>query len=420
MSWVGVKGQTLTVDRLFALIDANNAQLIAARSAVTTAQQAEAVAQSARLPEVTASIDLRYLGNGRVIDRDFSSSMKAAIPHFGNTFTLTAVQPIYTGGAISAGVDLAKAQTRAAIIGEMSTRAALRMEAMSAYLNLYKASNLLQVYDHHIDLTERLLELMRSRHEQGVALRNDITRYELRLSSLRYDRTSVANNCDILTHDLRLMLGLGADDPIVPDTTLVDQRFPIDGEAWWQQQALEASWALKGLDAQRQIALESRRIVNAERLPHLSLVACENLVGPITIEIPAINKNFNSWFVGLNISYNISSLYKTNKAVKRSTLAIQEISAQHDATRIQLDQRISQAYTLYIQAYEMLATERKNVELSTDNYRIVNQRFINDLALLTDMLDASTALLDAEVRVVNALIDTIYCYYQLQHIAGTI
>lgn len=48
----------------------------------------------------------------------------------------------------------------------------------------------------------------------------------------------------------------------------------------------------------------------------------------------------------------------------------------------------------------------------------MEQRYSADLSLLTDMLDASTSKLDAEVRLVNARVNVVYYYYQLKYISG--
>lgn len=99
---------------------------------------------------------------------------------------------------------------------------------------------------------------------------------------------------------------------------------------------------------------------------------------------------------------------------------IAQISARYDATTENVDRQIEQAYTSFTQAFELLKTQEKNVELATENYRIVEKRFDNQLALLTDMLDASSAKLEADVRLVNAQISTIFYYYQLKFISGTL
>ncbi len=51
---------------------------------------------------------------------------------------------------------------------------------------------------------------MRIRHEQGTALHNDITRYELQLQNLSYARTQVENNRRILNDQLNVALGVSS------------------------------------------------------------------------------------------------------------------------------------------------------------------------------------------------------------------
>jgi outer membrane protein TolC len=106
--------------------------------------------------------------------------------------------------------------------------------------------------------------------------------------------------------------------------------------------------------------------------------------------------------------------------MRKNILELEQINANRDALVEHLDRTIDDTYTQFTQAFKMLETEEKNVELATENYRIVENRYNNQLALLTDMLDASTAKLDAEVRLVNARVNIIYYYYQLKYNSGTL
>ena len=63
-------------------------------------------------------------------------------------------------------------------------------------------------------------------------------------------------------------------------------------------------------------------------------------------------------------------------------------------------------------------TQQKSVELAIQNYNVTANRYRNDMALITDMLDASNAKLDAEQKLVNAQINILYYYYKLQYISG--
>lgn len=408
----------LSIDNMFDLIEHRNKDLKAAKTAVEVSNQDCKVAKAERLPDISASISVSYNGDATLMDRDFSNAMKAESPHFGNKLNVNLYQPLYTGGAITGGINLAKAQADMAGIALDNTRNNMRIATVTCYLNLFKSRNLLQVYDENISLTERLIENMKVNGEQGIVLKNDITRYELRLSTLKYDRTTVINSINILNHDLCSHLGIDQSTEIIPDSTILNIVLPCDGVGYWKDLSLGNSIALKSVNAEKEIVNQSDKLTRAEMLPHIGIIAGNTLDGPITYEVPPINKNINYWWIGLNISYNFSSLYKTNKKRLRNKLELSRLSDKQEATEADVDRNIEQAYTLYTQAHEMLATQLKNVELATENYRIVNKRFTNQLALLTDMLDASTAKLDAETRLVNAKINTLYYYYQLKFISG--
>lgn len=59
-------------------------------------------------------------------------------------------------------------------------------------------------------------------------------------------------------------------------------------------------------------------------------------------------------------------------------------------------------------------------ELATENYGVIENRYLNDLALITDMLDASNAKLSAELDVANARINVLFNYYRLMKAAGNL
>ena len=59
-----------------------------------------------------------------------------------------------------------------------------------------------------------------------------------------------------------------------------------------------------------------------------------------------------------------------------------------------------------------------SVELAESNYRVVEQRYQNDIALITDMVDAANQLLDAELQLSISRINILMRYYQLMATVG--
>ena len=74
----------------------------------------------------------------------------------------------------------------------------------------------------------------------------------------------------------------------------------------------------------------------------------------------------------------------------------------------------------YQQTYVELETQRKSVELAQQNYDVMNARYLSQLALVTDMVDASNLKLNAELSEVDARINIVYAYYRKKYVAGEI
>ena len=53
-----------------------------------------------------------------------------------------------------------------------------------------------------------------------------------------------------------------------------------------------------------------------------------------------------------------------------------------------------------------------------ENYRIMRNRYFGQLSILTDLLDANSVLLDAELQLTTARARVIYTYYELQKACG--
>jgi outer membrane protein len=86
----------------------------------------------------------------------------------------------------------------------------------------------------------------------------------------------------------------------------------------------------------------------------------------------------------------------------------------------QLNNSVQAAYVQYQQTYVELETQRKSVELAQQNYEVMNARYLSQLALVTDMVDASNLKLNAELSEVDARISIVYAYYRMKYVAGEI
>ncbi len=410
-----------TLDEIFAIAETASPQLRPSLTAITEAEKNIEAARTSRLPEINTSLSVSYIGDGFTTRRGFDDYQRAPIPHLGNGLDISVSQPVYTGGAISSSIEMARLKTTAARYSAEMRRDDIRLRLTGDYLDLYKMNNLRCVVESNINAARRVLKNMEARYDQGTALRNDITRYELMVSGLELELSRIATNMDIINNDLVKIAGLPQQTKIMPDTTMVGRTLAADGnESWWLEEAETNSPSLAMSRTGIDISRRAESLVKSERLPQIGLQAGWNINGPILTEVPPINRNLSYWYVGIGIKYNLSSIYTTGKSLAKSRLATRRAEEEHRTALDELGNAIHADHARYQQAHADIATREKAVELARSNYNVVETRYSEGMALITDLLDAANARLDAEQRLVNARIDILYYYYKLLFTAGKI
>lgn len=416
-------GQTRTVyslEDIFKTAESNSAQLRPSFTAEDEAKQEIKVARTQWLPDINATLSLSFIGDGFTTKRDFSDYQKAAIPHFGNGIGINVTQPVYTGGAITSAIELAELKSTASRYATDFKRDNIRFNLTGFYLDLYKYSNLKKVVENNICQAKKVLDEMQARYEQGTALKNDITRYELLVSNLELQLVRINNMIDIFNDNLVTVSGLPANTVIEPDSTILSRALPRSGEGWWQEQASTNAPSIQLARSGVDISRKAESLVKSEKLPKIGIQAGWTFDGPILVEVPPINRNLSYWWIGVGVNYNIASLYKTNKSLTKSKLSTKKSIEEFDVAKENVELTVRADYTHYLEAYEELRTQEKSVELAERNYNTTSTRYSADMALITDMLDAANAKLDAEQQLVNARINIIYYYYKLLFTSGTI
>ena len=376
-------------------------------------------ARSRRLPDINASLAASYNGNVLMTDRDFGNARGLSQPHFGNSFALEAQQVVYAGGAISSGIRLAELQRAQSENAVEMTRNQMRFIALGQYLELLKLENGIKVYDSNIALTEKLIADIKSRQAQGMALKNDVTRYELQMESLKLGKRRLEDQKSIMNHQLCNTIGL-ENTVVVPSMTLDNMEDDNLMEKNLQAEAAGNSPQIRQAALGVKMAEQQLKLAKSEMLPKVAIVAADNFTGPFNYDIPPIDKNFNVWYVGVGVKYSISSLFKSNKSVRKAKDQLRQRHDTHATAGQAVDNSMQQAYTMHRQAFAELHTQQKSVELAQQNYNVVNNRYLNQLALITDMIDASNIKLNAELQEINARINIAYTYYNIRYVAGSI
>ena len=414
------KERVMGLEEIFSLADSCSLTI---KSALQEAKSADAniqVAKNGLLPDINFSVSATYNGNAWMSDRDFSNGQSLPAPQFGNNFALEVRQIVYSGGEVSHGIRSAKLQADVANLNVIDKRQNVRFLLTGYYLNLYKFRNLERVYNKNIERAEQVIRDMRAREAQGIVLSNDITRYEVLLQNLLYRRTELRSQIDVFNNQLTTTLDIPNDIQIMPDTTLLQLSMREYSETELCEVAYGHSPRLEIARTNIELGRNQEKLARSGLLPKVSIIAGDHLTGPITVELPPINKNINNWYVGVGVAYSIGNLYKSRRDITKSRFNTSASVVKYAELQENLELEIHQAYVNYQNAFELLHTQEKSLQLAIENYTVTENRFNNDLVLLIDLLDAENIRLDAEVQYVNARINIIYNYYRLMYVTGTL
>ena len=339
------------------------------------------------------------------------------MPHFGNTYSLEATQLIWKGNIVRNTIQIKSLQEDLATLSYLSNEQNVKLLALGYYLDLYKLQNQASVYRENIELAEQRIRNINRFYDQGMVTRNDVIRGELQISNLNLTLQVIENNIQILNKQLTVAMGLPQETQIIADDSALREHREMS-LLEINQNDVQSHPSLLMARKSVEIYETSEKITKSERMPALVAFAGNSLQRPITTSSPVLDMYSNGWNVGLSLSYDIGSLYKTSKEIRLNKYEVERAEAQAYETEKMIGVAVNAAYIKYNETITQNKTLEKNRELADENYRIMESKYNNQLAILLDMIDASNAKLEAELQYTNSDINIIFAYYKLLKESG--
>ncbi|WP_222535516.1 TolC family protein [Pedobacter polysacchareus] len=412
--------QKISIPELFKMAETNNQQLKISRIGMTAAGQRLDVAKTQRNPVLTAAATASYIGDVTVFNNDFSGKTTVPMPHFGNSFALQASQTVFKGGAINNNIAIAGLQEQLAGLAYEKNSLDVKILLAGNYFDLFKMYNQRGVYQENIRLAQLRLFNINKMYKSGMVTKNDVIRNELLITNLGTAVQQLNNNIDILSQQLSIALGLSDQVYILPDTTILSNKPNANGLQEYLDLAYQQYPELRSAELSNRIAERNVALAKADRLPSINLNAGNSMVRPLTTSMPARDMYSNGWQAGVGVSFNISSLYNAPKNISLAKTQQSQQLAMAEQLRQNTEISVKAAFIKHREAKQLLQSAEKSLQLATENFRIVEKKYLNQMALLTDLMDATNVRLEAELQQKNAEISIIYTYYQLQKTTGSL
>ena len=331
-------------------------------------------------------------------------------------YAIDLTQPIYQGGKIRYSIRKADLEKEVASLQTLTDQSDIKLGLLNQYIGLFSLFKQREVLSRNIEESERRLQDIRRMKKEGLITNNDVLRSEMQLTNDRLSLQETDNSLILVSQQLDILIGLDENLLLKPDTTLLDQTVSLETYEDYVAQAYSNDPAIRLLRKQTELAQNDIRLTKASSLPSLSLYASNTLARPVSRTLADMYNN--NWNIGLSLSYPLSSLYKNNHKIKESKWMVSLHKNEEEQKKQKIRMEVRTAFLRHKEALQEVEALKLSVRQAQENYRIMQNRYLNQLAILTDLLDANSVLLNAELQLTNARTHVIYTYYQLQKACG--
>ena len=341
---------------------------------------------------------------------------------------LSVQQPLFTGFRLEAGSESARMLERSAGFDLAKDRSEFVFAVKSAYWGLARARDLETVVGETIAQVQEHLKDVRAFFDQGLLTKNEVLRAELQLSTTRLMAIDARNAVEIARTSLNDLIGLPVDTEVEPTSaaeSVAAQAPAADetGEAGASARSLLDA-ALAGRPELRSAEFRVRaseaglKAARAGWYPQVSLAGNVYYLRPNPRLMPAQNRFYGTWDVGLAVSFDLWNWGLTRSQAEQAKA---QLAQARDARKLLEDQAVldvTQSRLSLAQARDKIKVAGEAVGQAEENLRMIDERFRQGVALNADVLDAEVFLLQAKISRTQAAIDLALAQARLEKALG--
>jgi outer membrane protein TolC len=319
-------------------------------------------------------------------------------------WSVDAKQPIFAGGAISANYKINKIGAEISALEEQISVREVVLSVKTAYFNILKANEYLKLAQQSIDQLTSHRNAAQNFYDCGLIPRNDLLRADVEIASGRQRLIRSENSVQMAHAQFNTLLHLPINNPVDIEDILAYQSFDEALDAclkFAQENRPEVMAYTRKLEQARQMVAMTR----SEYFPTVSLAGNYTRFGDTASLTGSAYRDQESWYVMAVANWSFWEWGKTKNKVDAVISQGNQMAYRLAALKDQIDLEVKNAYLGLRETEKQILTADKSIEQAEENFRIVNERYKEQMVTTMDIIDAQTLLLRAKSDYTNALGD---------------
>lgn len=375
------------------------------------------IAATARLPKIEGSATGAYV----LPDIEMTGMELAMRGTYMAGLTLT--QPIYTGGKISVGRQMAHLGRQIADQQLRMTRMDVLVDADNAYWSYIAVRRKVRMLESYSTQMDTIYKQTSSAVAAGMAIENDLLRIEAKRTEIEYQLQRARNGADLCRMALCNVIGAPLDTAIEPTDTTFNIESPT---AMSLDIARRPEVGL--LEKQIDVNMQRIRDARSEMLPTVGLSAGYSYYGNIKLNGFADMGNGTTvpytqeFRDGIGIAMLAVKIPIFHWGESRKKLHKARYELDNSQLELQRNMRLmsieaQQAVQNVEDGYRMIHTAESGLRQAEENLRVMRNRYAAAMSPLTDLLDAQSQWQQAQSNLIEA--QTQYMIYRTDYLRAT-
>ena len=410
-SW-GMTGEeqgerVLSLDECLELAKQNNRTLQNAALDIEMAKEQRREAFTKYFPDIQANVlafrafDEMVKGDGTIpmeiaaINPQFAAYAGAPFSYseFNRAYSaaLVLTQPLYAGGQIRAGNQLARIGEEAVTLQRQMKEKDVLQKVAECYWQTATVKYNLSTLEAAEKQVGAVCDLVTDYVNAGLTTRNDLLKVQLRQQELASNRLKLENAEHVLLLLLAQQIGM-AGKAIDIDPASLEPRNPAEVRVAVDE-AVARREEMALVEKQVEAGEWQVRLERGKYLPTLAVGAMgyNAGMGGFSDNVKKyLDTNMTNGLVFGTLSVPIMSWWGGRHAIRRQQLRVQQARNEADDAREQLALDVEQAWSQLTEAYKQTEIARTSVEQAAENLRLSTEQYRAGTLTLSDLLDAET------------------------------
>ena len=380
--------------------------------------------KNSRLPDLSASVGQNFsFGRGLTEANTYSNTNTSS-----TSFSLGTNVPLFTGFQIPNQIKLNQLNLEAATADLEKAKNDIQTQVAKAYVQILYDMEIADVARRQVAIDSMQVVRLQALVDNGKASGAELSQQQASLASSRLTATQAENTQRLAVLTLTQLLELPTPDGFSVVRPVLNEELRMKNQGCPSPDAIYAeALGVKPEILAQQLRLRatdhSIKIAQAGYMPTLSL---SGGLGSNYYTTSGFNadgfgtqlKNNFSQYIGLNLSIPIFNRFQTRNSVRNARIEQQNQQLALDKTKKTLYNEIQQVYYNTLNAQEKEKSSAEAVRSSNDAFQLMQAKYENGKATITEFNEAKNTYLRAESDYVQARYELLYQFALVQFYRG--